>query len=442
MDERYTLLQAVRDNDTAQVLELLKKGVSPNYLNYVTPLQVAVRLGNEELVAALLRAGANPNTRSIMGHTCIQYAMISQLPEEVMMRIVAMLLERGAKADTAGSWEHHFKIARRLNNDRLLELLGCPADYWRVFEPATPAQQAEYKTRLQAQQNPHHALAWAGLMVGDALGAPAEFCRAHEIRRAYPQGMDKMVRGFGICTDRKPGEVTDDTQMAYCLHLALQDAGGWDAAAACRRYQEWFATDPADVGEAVKAALEGTPDAESQGNGALMRVLPIALWAAEHPDFEWVTAAREDAAITHPHPVCGDANVVYVHALLQAMLPGATPRGIYESALAFAAEQGVHAPVLRALKAAATERPDYDGENIGWVLVALQSAFYQLLHAADFRSALVDIVSAGGDTDTNAAIAGALLALVHGGQSIPRNWLVAVRAVNDRCYARLLPKRS
>lgn len=284
--------------------------------------------------------------------------------------------------------------------------------------------------------------AWAGLMVGDALGAPVEFCHEYEIRRAYPEGVDRMVPGFGICTDRKAGEVTDDTQMAWCLHQALLDAGGWDAAVARARYMDWFETDPPDVGEAVSAALEGEPLSDSQGNGALMRVLPIALWAVEHPDFDWQTAAREDAAITHPHPVCGDANVVFVHALLQAMQPGASARGVYESALRFAVEQGVAPSVLDAVQRAASERPDYDGEYIGWVLVALQSAFYQLLHAADFRSALVDIVSAGGDTDTNAAIAGALLAALYGEDCIPRQWLVCVRAVNDARYTRLLPRRK
>lgn len=284
--------------------------------------------------------------------------------------------------------------------------------------------------------------AWAGLMVGDALGAPVEFCHEYEIRRAYPEGVDRMLQGFGICIDRKAGEVTDDTQMAWCLHQALLDADGWDKYAAHKRYMDWFETDPPDVGEAVSAALEGEPLADSQGNGALMRVLPIALWAAEHPDFDWQRAAREDASITHPHPVCGDANVVYVHALLQAMQPGASARGVYESALRFAVEQGVAPSVLDAVQRAASERPDYDGEFIGWVLVALQSAFYQLLHAPDFRSALVDIVSSGGDTDTNAAIAGALLAILYGGDSIPRSWLVSVRAVNEARYTRLLPRRK
>lgn len=108
----------------------------------------------------------------------------------------------------------------------------------------------------------------------------------------------------------------------------------------------------------------------------------------------------------------------------------------------FAAEQRVNPAVTDALRRAESERPDYDGEYIGWVLIALQSAFYQLLHAPDFRSALVDIVSSGGDTDTNAAIAGALLAVLYGEDSIPRPWLVCVRATNESRYTQLLPRRK
>lgn len=286
------------------------------------------------------------------------------------------------------------------------------------------------------------AAAWAGLMIGDALGAPAEFCYHEDIMAKYPAGLQDMVPGFCICTDRQPGVVTDDTQMAYRLHLALLDANGWSRDAALNRYLEWLATDPPDIGEATYDALTGNPNPESQGNGALMRVLPIALWAATHPDFDWQTAAREDASITHPHPVCGDANVVYVYALLQAMQQGISAREVYESTIRFAAEQGVFPAVTDALRRAESERPDYDGEYIGWVLVALQSSFYQLLHALNFRSALVDIVSAGGDTDTNAAIAGALLAVLYGEDGIPRPWLVCVRATNELRYTRLLPRRK
>ena len=188
--------------------------------------------------------------------------------------------------------------------------------------------------------------------------------------------------------------------------------------------------------------FSGAPDTGSQDNGALARVLPIALWAAEHPDFDWQAAVREDTAVTHPNPVCAEVNAVYVRAVLLAMQPGATPQGIYESSLDFAAEQGVSAPVQDALLRAAAERPAYDGAARSSVQVALQSVFYQLLHAADYRSALEEIVNAGGSTDTNAALAGVLLALTHGVESIPHSWLVIVRASNNRNFARLLPRRA
>ena len=283
---------------------------------------------------------------------------------------------------------------------------------------------------------------WSGLMVGDALGAPTEFNYAVDIRRRFPDGLNRMIPGFGICTDRKAGEVTDDTQMAWCLHQSLLDADGWSPDAAWARYQEWMDSDPPDVGHATKMALLGSPLPNAQGNGALMRVMPLALWAAQHPGFDWMTAAREDAALTHPHPVNGDCNVVYVYALLLAMKGGMNPQEIYTSTLARAEEQGIMPEVIDTLRRAATERPAYDGEHIGWVHVALQSAFYQLLHARDFRFALVDIVSSGGDTDTNAAIAGPLLAAVYGPQSIPSKWLACVRAVNERRYTELMLRRK
>jgi ADP-ribosylglycohydrolase len=63
-----------------------------------------------------------------------------------------------------------------------------------------------------------------------------------------------------------------------------------------------------------------------------------------------------------------------------------------------------------------------DGENQGWVLVALQNAFHDLLHAPSVEAGVVASVARGGDTDTNAAIAGALLGAVHGRGGIPAQW--------------------
>ena len=63
-----------------------------------------------------------------------------------------------------------------------------------------------------------------------------------------------------------------------------------------------------------------------------------------------------------------------------------------------------------------------DGESQGWVKIALQNAFYELLHAPSLEEGVVATVRRGGDTDTNAAIAGALLGAVHGREAVPAQW--------------------
>ncbi len=77
-----------------------------------------------------------------------------------------------------------------------------------------------------------------------------------------------------------------------------------------------------------------------------MRVLPIALWAAEHPDFDWQTAAREDAAITPPNPLCAEINVVFVQALLTAMQRNSTKEDILLSAMSHAEAPQLYAMLL------------------------------------------------------------------------------------------------
>jgi ADP-ribosyl-[dinitrogen reductase] hydrolase len=79
--------------------------------------------------------------------------------------------------------------------------------------------------------------------------------------------------------------------------------------------------------------------------------------------------------------------------------------------------------VTGALEEAALVPPQkMDKHRSGWVLLALRNAFYRLLHAESFEEALVETVGCGGDTDTNAAICGALLGAVHGRDAVPARW--------------------
>jgi ADP-ribosyl-[dinitrogen reductase] hydrolase len=97
-------------------------------------------------------------------------------------------------------------------------------------------------------------------------------------------------------------------------------------------------------------------------------------------------------------------------------------RAAYHAALTWARGAGAEASVIQALEEAALEPPVCDKSQIGWVLIALRNAVYELLHAPSLEEGVVRTVRRGGDTDTNAAIAGALLGAVHGRASVPPQW--------------------
>jgi hypothetical protein len=116
---------------------------------------------------------------------------------------------------------------------------------------------------------------------------------------------------------------------------------------------------------------------------------------------------------------------VFVTTIADAIETGLPGPKLYERAVQFAADTS--SPVHDTLIAAGEGLPISDGENQGWVRIALQHAFFQLKRATDFEAAMVQTIFTGGDTDTNAAIAGALLGSVLGENAIPKRWRETVR---------------
>ncbi len=261
-----------------------------------------------------------------------------------------------------------------------------------------------------------------GLMCGDALGAPLEFHTAPELEAQYPGGVCGMVAGWGDSAERLPGDVTDDSEMALALLHSLLHCGSFNAADVLDSYREWLDSAPMDAGQTITDALSGESSHDSQANGALMRIAPLALFAALNPECDWEGAAEEDACLTHVHPKCAHANIIFVESLLLA-LRGEQPMLIYAAALSRAALLREDTLLAR-LKAASTEEPAYT-PCAGWVEIAFQSAYYWLLHtkdAAGVSAALLAIVNQLGDPDTNAAIAGALLGARFGESAFPDTW--------------------
>jgi len=259
-----------------------------------------------------------------------------------------------------------------------------------------------------------------GQFSGDALGSLVEFRKPEWIRREYPDGVRELADGG--TWDTIAGQPTDDSEMALMLARMLAERGEYDPEEAGKAYLFWLDSEPFDCGETVSRGLRGRPDHDSQANGAMMRVSPLGVFGANHELRRVAEWAEQDAALTHPHPVCRQANALFAMAIAHSIRTGIGPHDLYERTLAWADEMNVDDSLMEAIAGAAEAPPSDYVHQQGWVLIAFRNALWQLLYAPNLEEAVVDTVMRGGDTDTNAAICGALLGAVYGRNAIPARW--------------------
>lgn len=301
-----------------------------------------------------------------------------------------------------------------------------------------------------------------GLAIGDALGATTEFTRPG------PRPWSRLLTGphidltGGGTHDVLPGMVTDDTQMACCLADSVRACGGYDPVDACRRYIAWV--DRAfDAGAQTIATLRMAAhmppleagwaywrdmDRRPAGNGSLMRIAPIGVLI--HDVQARRSASLVDSSLTHADPRCLLACACFT-AAIAAGIRGVAPSDMLAVASnelkpaqqatiqlwpeeCAAVEQA--ARDLRQDLTAAANDPGFDswlpvdGKAMGFVRIAFRLAFWELLHASTPAAGLIDIVNRGGDADTNAAIAGALLGSCYGAKQLPETWIDLVLSVD------------
>jgi ADP-ribosylglycohydrolase len=259
-----------------------------------------------------------------------------------------------------------------------------------------------------------------GQVAGDALGGQVEFSSAAAIHAKFPGGLRELQDGgyWGTLA----GQPTDDSELALLLARALARDGRLDAESVREIYHAWMDSGPFDIGGTTSAGLDGRHDVESQANGSLMRVSPLGIWGHALPPAELASLARAESAVTHPHAACCDASAAFVVAVAHAVRTGEGAAAAHAAALAWAREAAAQASVVAALEHAADGPPADYSRQMGWVLIALGNAFYQALHAETFEAGLVATVMAGGDTDTNGAVAGALLGAIQGRAAVPPRW--------------------
>lgn len=263
-----------------------------------------------------------------------------------------------------------------------------------------------------------------GQLVGDSLGSMVEFQTPEEIRRNYPDRIRELTDGGRW--DTIAGQPTDDSEMALMLARMLAEQGRYNADEARKAYRFWLDSRPFDCGNTVYVGLRGQPNSDSQANGAMMRISPLGIFGANYDLQEVAVWAQLDAALTHPHRVCLQANALFAMAIARAISSGIGSQELFRQIETWAGEMKVENALLQSIIGASAAPPSDYIHQQGWVLTAFGNALWQLLHASNLEDGVIDSVMRGGDTDTNAAIAGALLGAVHGREAIPAQWVETV----------------
>jgi ADP-ribosyl-[dinitrogen reductase] hydrolase len=278
--------------------------------------------------------------------------------------------------------------------------------------------------------------ALVGLAVGDAVGTTVEF---------KPPGsfapITDMVGGGPFSLPA--GAWTDDTSMALCLADSLLERRGFDAADQLDRYVRWWkqghrsSTDRCfDIGHATRAALQrridtrelypGDANPTGAGNGSLMRLAPVPMAYANHPEAA-VERARLSARTTHGAPQAIDATA-YFSGLLLGALDGKgrdallRPPDPYEPYSGAWGTSPLHPEVAAVAGGSFREKDPPEIRGGGYVVAALEAALWAVARHDDFRSTILAAVNLGDDADTTAAIAGQLAGAIYGAGGIPSEW--------------------
>lgn len=285
-----------------------------------------------------------------------------------------------------------------------------------------------------------------GLAVGDALGVPYEFRSRGEMDAAPAVGLI----GHGS-HNQLPGTWSDDTSLTACLmesiiHTRLDEPPFVDIQDLGDRFINWFNDgywtargDVFDIGITTRAALlaleselEPADPTEfndmTQGNGSLMRVLPLAFYPGEVEDAALWNCIHAVSGVTHGHPGCVLSCYLYVQYARQLLLHN-NPKAAYEAMQA--AGQEVIAKGIAKLDAAPFQRL-LDGQvptmlrtevrSSGYVVDTLEAALWCLHNTGTYRDCVLAAVNLGNDTDTSGAVAGGLAGLLYGTEAIPADW--------------------
>lgn len=234
-----------------------------------------------------------------------------------------------------------------------------------------------------------------GFAIGNALGVPYEF------KERFTFTCTDMI-GHGTW-NQEAGTWSDDTSLTLATAKSIKDKGAIDIIDIRKNFEAWLYHNEFtanglvfDVGGTTREAIElghGIDGFYDNGNGSLMRILPLAFTDASDNDIANVSA------ITHAHEISKNSCIEYIY---------------------------IARKLINEEKYIDEEIKNLDESEIksgGFVLDTLKASLWCILNTDNYKDAVLRAVNLGSDTDTTAAVTGGLAGIIYGYDAIPKEWI-------------------
>jgi ADP-ribosyl-[dinitrogen reductase] hydrolase len=290
--------------------------------------------------------------------------------------------------------------------------------------------------------------AFFGLAVGDALGVPYELAKREELAK------NPVTNMVGHLAHNQPaGTWSDDASMTFCAAESLLE--GFSTRRMGLYFLRWFDNgwwsahgkafgSGGTTRKALKAIRGGWPPEqagsthlEDNGNGSLMRIIPMAFYLKSSPVNERMEKVAKASMITHAHPIAVMSCFYYVEFAI-GLLQGKSRREVYDelctnmpnimSEWEWPSEDDTFS---RLLMQDIWELPQEDILSSSYVVHTLEASIWCLMTTDSYEEAVLKAVNLGGDSDSTAAVTGGLAGIVYGINSIPSHWKMLLARGDD-----------
>lgn len=288
-----------------------------------------------------------------------------------------------------------------------------------------------------------------GVSVGDALGVPVEFMNRKQI------ASNPVIDMIGFGTHNLPaGSFSDDSSLTFCLAESFTQEFNLENISL--NFQKWYLENfwtpygkVFDVGNSTKDSilrlkngtrpeLAGGIDVSENGNGSLMRILPLLSYIKEKPINERYSITKKVSSITHGH-IRSVISCFYYLEFARLLSLGINKFEIYHK---LKIEISEHLNLIeinpseiklfdRILRYEIFTLPEDEIKSSGYVLHTLEASIWCLITTDSYSSAVLRAVNLGEDSDTTGAVTGGLAGLLYGFENIPNQWVNQLARKDD-----------